>query len=930
MKRLTINHISAATIRANRKTYLSLAVGVFLAVYLAVTFTVCAYGVIRADRQTIIDRVGVTDCVLYDEPDVTDDFLRQSGFFDQMGHVYLTARVKDSDVYLGYTDEMGESIVHPSCAEGRMPEQAGELALEQGVLEKLRLEAKLGDTVTLTLQAIDGVEEERSFTLVGILNEQSIHLDRGGLDFARVTKWPAVRISAEEPAFTAGRTAVHRVLTYAPLVSYNTVKNNRSFTTRTTGAVSRTDGAVRLSDPRRNDMLHYFTQTVALLILGAALLLSTGVGISSAMESVLAARTEEIGMLRAVGATRRQIRRIFGRDPWLLSLAALPVGLLMGCLTAWLFSLIRPESLKFSFSLWLLLPVSAVSAACIYLSSALPLRRAAQQTPLGVLRDTAMLRRAKGFKSKSEFKPTALIAGRQLRLHPLRQVGAVLMVTLMLFICAFLGELTFNVLDEERNYTFTDFYLSYDRWIPVDSQGLLFAEPERAFQLSEQDLEQIRALPHVDHASLMVNTFANLVLDGEIPDYFKTYCTKTFQTNDGDIYVSFDTISFAGKTPGIDWLLLEDETPEPSADDPKAYNDYMAYWQMRAAADALGAEGKLLPIEIYVTDIEHSDFALYVAEGKIDLAALDAGTQVIAQAPSFAAWAYRSGVNAESYINGPVSHMPEDVEVLGRVDNDFFYAGQTLELKQLINGGVLSSAAADSLDYDGNRAAYAAMERHDVNVTVGAVLSDSVAGSIGNVVILTTEKGAKALGLRMTGNQNVSVALDGAVDEETEAALETELKRIAMRADMIVYNYLENLRENQKEGWTVLLLFGGMALLFFVVSVTMQVGNASRRIRADRYTIGTLRAVGADEKALLGGYRLPVFVTTVMGTVLGLLLYLWSCGFFWSGLEYCHPWVMLPALAAVGAGCALCCLLGLRGRLHREMGRSIVENIREL
>ena len=62
MKQLSINHISAASIRANRKTYVSLAAGIVLAVVLATVMTLCAFGLIEAREQQVVQTVGHTDC----------------------------------------------------------------------------------------------------------------------------------------------------------------------------------------------------------------------------------------------------------------------------------------------------------------------------------------------------------------------------------------------------------------------------------------------------------------------------------------------------------------------------------------------------------------------------------------------------------------------------------------------------------------------------------------------------------------------------------------------------------------------------------------------------------------------------------------------------------------------------------------------------
>ena len=126
MKQLSINHISAASIRANRKTYLSLAVGIVLAVLLATVMTLCAFGLIKALERKAVQIVGWTDCILLDEPDITDESLRQSGLFDRIGHQFVAASVTDSNVYLGWLDEAGQDVLCRAPAEGpRRPDRSG-------------------------------------------------------------------------------------------------------------------------------------------------------------------------------------------------------------------------------------------------------------------------------------------------------------------------------------------------------------------------------------------------------------------------------------------------------------------------------------------------------------------------------------------------------------------------------------------------------------------------------------------------------------------------------------------------------------------------------------------------------------------------------------------------------------------------------------
>ena len=935
MKRLSINHISAASIRANRKTYLSLAFGIFLAVFLATTVSICCRGILEAQQQGIRRMVGDTDCVIYDDPNLTDEQLRQSGLFQKIGREYVLAAVEDSDVYLGYADEEGAEILCTACAEGRMPEKAGEIAVEQNALEKLRLEAGLGDTVTWKLLPVDGTETERSFTIVGILNEQSVNLDPGASfrTTSRLVRWPSVILSPEE-SFPDGRAVVHRVTTFAPLVTFTQVTKHHSMENALMMAVSRAEGRVTPVDSSIYDRDIFVGLIGMMLVLGGSLLLCTGVGIASAMESVLAAKTEEIGMLRAVGATKRQIRSIFGRDAWLLSLIALPLGLGLGVGTAWLLCRIRPQEMSFAPSAWLLLPIVGVSVLCILLSSALPLWRASRQLPMGVLRDTALLRKASKFMSKKDFHSTRLIAGRQLRLHPWRQAGAALMVAAALLCSAMVGEIVYDAVGEfarARPVAFTLY--------PAHTEGSAASSPYRFADLNPQnvlsnaDLAQLRTTPHIETATIDASLFVELLLpDGTDPAYFSSLIGTRYTAYDGDgtDYEPIPLVYSILNAPEGGYLSRTETDPVPPEPDPEnydsviAWSDYLTYEQMRAAVDALSLSGRPVSLCLYVADLENADYSDCVAEGKVDIAAIDAGEQILVYAPTIGIYSIGSE-DAPIYIAAAVERWYG--EPVSKLENDYFHAGMPLYLAQILCDGV--PAAEES--YGVWKSAYSQMECRDAAPTVGAVLTKAPIKA-DEICLITTEKGAKAMGFTFTHLTTVSIYLDGDVDRETEESLVGRIRRIGMRGDMKLRNWLQFWREEVDSIRKVSALFGGMMLLFFTVAVAMQVSGASRRIRADSRMIGTLRAVGADEKSLLEVYRLPMIITTAIGTVLAVLLYLAVASWIHSLMADVNVnlVVVIAIMAALGVLCTLCCLAGLRMRLKTVLDQSIVENIREL
>lgn len=949
MKHLTMNQVAKASLKANKKAYLSLAIGIFLAVYLCSASVLGAYGSIKANEQKIIERVGYADGLILNCASVSDETVKNSGYFSRVGKVFVTAQIDKTGQYVGYYDEEAQALLPRTMREGRMPEKPGEIALEESALAQLRQDLQVGDQVTWTMQPIAGLPEERTYTLVGVLADQSIFMESYGSMYSDhgTAEWPNALLYPGDKSFQTGDPAIHRVVTYAPLVNYARFTHSEAYDDwgYTFIAISRAMGQATWMDPTAETLNAYAAQAEIWILLGIALLLSCGVAISSAMESMLAQKTEEIGMLRAVGATRRQIRRLFGRDAWLLCLISLPLGILLGIATVFIISRFAEGEIVFSLNGWLLVPVAALSALCVFLSSRLPLRRAARQTPLGVLRDTGMLRKAKKFKSKKLFQATRLIANRQTRLHPLRQTGGAVMVALTLLCTAILSEALLYKSSYKPTYDFyiqplNGQYMSYSfasdlRFAGVETQGNV---------LTEQDIQQIRAVPQVGSVSL--TTSADILLELKedvVPQYLRDYYTEEREDSspgsDGTVnhhYSFHHVVSSFIYTNSLAYLL--EDTPDRVTDLDESCLKWNAktFQEMQAAQRGYGVQGKLIPLTIEVWDINDPELQKGLKEGRISQAALDAGQEVLVFAPEQGYWETKERGEIIGNIAGADFGRDHPGAVLkGMAVNDYFKPGMTLSLLQALTEREKETWSVSAEPYtpaeiEALEQSYRNLHADTAAVTVGAVLTDSGSSWHNGLCLVTTEKGLRALGLAPTEPTFVNITLTGEVDRETEEAVQRRLETIASRAGMEVKNRMGNDRENARRQRQIELVFLGIIVLFFAVSVSMQVSNAGRRIRADQRMIGTLRAVGADEGALMGCYRLPMMFAAALGLVLALSVYALMGTVFSNYFLTAHSLVTMPLMAVLAGLCAMCCMLGMKARLRQVLNKSVVDNIREL
>ena len=910
MKKLTYSSMAAARLRANKRQYLSLVLGIFLSIFMVSTLVLSIYGIYQAELQKRYDKVGYLDMVMMEGASVSDQEIRSFKEFDRFGHAYISGVVTDRNVYVGYYDETGLELMNLNPLEGRLPNAPGEIALEKTAMDILEVAWQVGDTVTLDISPVDGTAESRSYTVVGILPERSVYL--GISDHRGISQFPAIITASQEPVFAVGRVAAHHLMGLSKFATLDRAilalwERYRSgggvvgnfYGLSTTGEQRQYAG---LGGILESDKEMFALMTLA-GTLGVSLILSCAVGIAGAMEGILSKRQEEIGVLRALGATRRQIRRMFSRENLILALTVSPVSLLISVGVMWVLSLLLPGSLKFAVNLWLLLPVGAFSVTVILISGYLPLARASKLMPMSVIRDTAMLRRSKGVKSQKKFSAARLIASRQVRFNPTRQLGALLLVVLTL-LCS--GLLIGSIVSYSAS-TFGNMEAfainASSSWHSDGHIGLTVTD-----SLSKQSLAQIRGLNHVKYITMDRHMTVSVLLD-HVPRY---------------VFADFGDSQFG---------MLDDEQFEEAMEYQGSSSDYWRNNREESRAAYLKfLKDYGIPGEAYRTTIaslELDDDTLdklqsYVTSGRIDVEAIHAGTEVIVVAPE--KW-IKANPNSAGILSWYTeAAMKNDVDGEGAVLaawNDTFEAGESLSLLQLYRR-----------EEDGP------VSRVDATPTIGAVLywdGGLVRSHMSDTVIITSEQGLENMGFPMEGLWRVEVYLEGDISLEEEELLETQLDAIARRNEGYrVDNYLALYRQRQAAKRQEILLYSAVAIVFFSVSVGMIVSSVTRQLNSEGKTIGMLRAVGADEKAILGCYsgRVHASVLGGMGICLGLILLALLTGILSKGYLAIGDWKLMAfmgaTIALLGLLCLVICRFLLRLRIREIVKKSIIENIREL
>lgn len=915
MKKLTYSSMAAARLRANKRQYLSLVLGIFLSIFLISTLVLCIYDIYQAQLQKRYDTIGYLDMVILDNDDmdiVTEEAVLETGDYDRLGYAYLSGVVTGKNVYVGYYDAVGTKLLNLSALEGRLPENPGEIALEQSAMDVLDVAWAVGETVELAITPIDGVEENRQYTLVGILPERSVYLER--IDYNNIGQFPAIITSTQEKPFDTGRVAYHMVLGFG---KNGSISNSlKGFWGRFQGydAVLAIYGLSITGEQVHwfgtgdfiNSNQEMFTLILMACVLAGSLILSCGIGISGAMEGVLSKRREEIGVLRALGATRRQIRRMFGRENLILAAVASPLSIFISVGTVWVLSLLMPESLKFAVNLWLIIPIALFSVVVILISGYLPLVRASKLMPMSVIRDTAMLRRSKGMKSKKEFSATRLIAARQVRFHPTRQIGSMFLVGLMLLCSGLVGTLVYSY----RSYTRLESPgFSIDRSFGYSSkQGVVCYARE---PMSQQSIRQLKSLDHVKF--IRINREMDIIAQVDtVPRYAVIF-------DHAEQYGMLDDVLYE------EAMSVRTDTNYYEERREQARKDYL---QMRENYQFDQEAFQMTIMTVDLTTENVNELKAHLTEGTIDVDAINSGSQVLILAPEVWIEVHESGGTSSFTQDSPSFEMFKETAIKFAW-NDCFTAGQILPLTQL---------------YSENEE-FSTVIRNDAQVQVCGIvdsLGDLPYNNFSNCTIITTEQGLENMGLRMEGLRGVELYLDGEISLEEETRLERQVNAIARRSEgYSVQNWVETYREREQANRQEIILYISVVTVFFAVAVGMIVSSVTRQLNSEGRTIGMLRAVGANEKAILGCYSGQLNAAVLGGLGITMALAVGFIGLYWldavsSGYRFWYYSLIIQVTIVVvtafvmASACWLICRYILRFRIREIVNKSIIDNIREL
>lgn len=325
--------------------------------------------------------------------------------------------LEDATVSMMYMDRTGMELYKVKLKEGQLPQKENDIVVSKGILEALGQNGKIGDTITVPYQILkdDGLDytKEKDFRICGFLadNESS--------------KEQKQYTSLVSEAFLKAEIPVEQVK-YRFLLQMNGQKGNTTADyTETIQNIARQFGISEDDMNINKEYLaaNYVDPATIPVIVGIMLIvvLAGIITIYSVYYVSMNQRVREFGKLKAIGATKRQLRQIVLREGMGVALFAIPIGLLIGTVAVKVVLLQFVEHAKDSNVLiteaykvvakgevqlyywWIYLLAIAVTLCTVYLSLMKPMRMAAKVSEIEAMRYQGGSKRQKSSRKGYQF-----------------------------------------------------------------------------------------------------------------------------------------------------------------------------------------------------------------------------------------------------------------------------------------------------------------------------------------------------------------------------------------------------------------------------------------------------------------------------------------------------------------------------------------------
>lgn len=922
-RKLTINSLALGNLKQRRNQYTILIIGIVLAMVFSSGVPFFIFCMKSSQEEVRFRRQGKQEIIVvnaqnYDfSPAVNNgEISGEIGYAHVLAYGWNEKTDKTYGTMIGWLDEKAAELYYPQLIEGRMPENEDEIIFEKNALQRMKIDVAVGDKITLKTLVCNGdellaEEKDKTYTLVGIMYDKKSYIEHfyNGV-VLKAAFIPAAFVMPDTAIDLGGKEALVAFISRYPTSGHWFLQNISNDDTIDTVTMHSTSIADAYSNIAEN------TTTSAFLSILLAFMACFS--IVNAFSANLKERKTQIGMLKAVGATRRQIINIFGREALYICILTAPVSISVSYVSVKLFAFLMGDGFIFKPDVTVLLLGAFFCIACVMLSALIPLISISKLPPIRAIRNVELMQKMKNKKIKSQkiFNVSRLLAKRKLTFSKGRQICVCIIIACSIVIsCTSLSFLLTTVYDLSSLYNY-DYQVRDDR--SSYSSNSFINIKEDFPELTENSRYEILDLPQVNDVYGVKSVNVNIVFEGDVPEYLQIneYGSHLGQSSRFENMkdVLYNKAQQAQQETG--GAFVPPSLPEVTKENIKEYMQAAENPEYTYTKKAAGFTTE----ELYNTNLNAQSREILnvdkddIIDGEINYEKLNSGEEVIIYAPEKIGFTYTKNRDITTWslsnLSDTVICTPAEKAFLKDLKAEAdspFKVGDTLKLTLICS------------DENGK------ITREDKEVKIGAILGKK--SSHGTFSIYTTSEGLDKFAEKFNYNR-FDIEIKEECTAEIDEQMQTELA--AMFPGKYVGSAFAMNEAHKHEFRTILVSVISLILVFISVSIALINNFISAQLREDRRVIGTLRAVGASEKDILRSYVLQIANILFYGFGAGMFIYILSYRIIGIIIadEYWNV-VLWPAFFVILI-LILACYINLKFKIKTVIKYSIVENIREL
>ena len=124
--KLSINRLAMGSIRARKKQYVSLWIGIVLAVFFVSSLLLLAQSIYFSFQDRYQQRAGRQDAILRDAEQADPRQMLDSRYVTAVGSVYVIGEEATTGFAIGYYDDTAQDMLYRTLLEGRLPDKPGD------------------------------------------------------------------------------------------------------------------------------------------------------------------------------------------------------------------------------------------------------------------------------------------------------------------------------------------------------------------------------------------------------------------------------------------------------------------------------------------------------------------------------------------------------------------------------------------------------------------------------------------------------------------------------------------------------------------------------------------------------------------------------------------------------------------------------------